>query len=102
MRGQFLMPVLVAMGLLAATSVAADGKGAVTHYQTLPGSTIRDYGAPAFVTKGGVTYQTLPGSTIRDYQAPAFVTQGGVTYQTLPGSSIRDYRQPAYIHRQGR
>lgn len=102
MRSQSLIPVLMAMALLAAAPAAADGKGTVTQYRTLPGSTIRDYGAPALVTKGGVTYQTLPGSTIRDYQAPTFVTQGGVTYQTLPGSSIRDYRQPAYIHKQGR
>ncbi len=99
MRFGSLMPVLAAMALYAATPVFADGKGAVTQYQTLPGSTVRDYRAPAFVTKDGVTYQTLPGSTIRDYRAPSFVTQGNVTYQTLPGSTIRDYLAPAYIRK---
>lgn len=49
-----------------------------------------------------VTYQTLPGSTIRDYRAPTVVTETDkkgnvVTYQTLPNSSFRDYRAPSYV-----
>jgi hypothetical protein len=51
----------------------------------------------AVADDGGTTYQTLPGSSIRDYKAPSYVTKGNTTYQTLPGSSIRDYKAPAYI-----
>lgn len=69
----------------------------VTRYQTLPGTTIRDYSAPTYVTKGNVTYQTLPGTSIRDYGAPSYVTKGDTTYKTLPGSTVRDYRAPMLI-----
>lgn len=81
--------------LEAGVTVAKDKE--VTHYQTLPGTSIRDYSAPSYVTKGNVTYQTLPGTSIRDYGAPSYVTKGNTTYRTLPGSSIRDYRAPVLI-----
>lgn len=76
--------------------------GSKTTYQTLPDSTVRDYRAPAYVTKGNTTYQTLPGSTVRDYRAPAYVTKGSTTYQTLPRSSTRDYSAPSYESGKGK
>jgi hypothetical protein len=45
-------------------------------YQTIPGSSTRDYSAPSFVTKGNTTYRTIPGSSTRDYGAPSYVTKG--------------------------
>ncbi len=88
--------MLVSLSLLAmAGSVAAED--AVVRHQTLPGSSIRDYSAPSYVTKGDTTHRTLPGSSIRDYSAPSYVTKGDTTHQTLPGSSIRDYRAPSYV-----
>ena len=41
--------------------------------------------------------RTLPGSSIRDYRAPSYVTKGDTTYQTLSGSSIRDYSKPTLV-----
>jgi hypothetical protein len=76
-------------------SVAAEDS--IYRHQTLPGSTIRDYSAPSYVTRGDTTHRTLPGSSIRDYSAPSYVTKGDTTHQTLPGTSIRDYRAPSYI-----
>lgn len=91
--------VLFAVAVFAST-VFADGSK--TTYQTMPNSMIRDYRAPAYVTKGNTTYQTLPGSTIRDYRAPTYVTKGNTTYQTLPGSNIRDWRAPSYVTSKGK
>ena len=88
--------VLLGLLLVAVGGVSAKDNG-TTRYQTLPGSTIRDYSAPSYVTKGNVTYQTLPGSSVRDYRAPSYVTKGDTTYKTLPGSTIRDYQAPAYV-----
>jgi hypothetical protein len=56
----------------AASSFA--GEPVFTH-QTRPGSSTRDYGEPAWVTKEGVTYQTKPGSSTRDWTAPTFITK---------------------------
>jgi len=92
--------VLLGFLLLAAGGASAKDNG-TTRYQTLPGSTIRDYSAPSYVTKGNVTYQTLPGSSVRDYRAPSYVTKGDTTYRTLPGSTVRDYQAPAFIRSQG-
>jgi hypothetical protein len=68
----------------------------VVTYQTLPGSTTRDWRAPTKVTEGSFTYQTLPGSTTRDWRAPSWVTKDGLTYQTMPGSTERDWRAPSF------
>lgn len=97
LKGRVLIRCLL-IGIAASPMMSLAGdKGTITHYQTLPGSSVRDYRAPAYVTKGNVTYQTLPGSTTRDYRAPSYVTQGDTTYKTLPGSSVRDFRAPALI-----
>ena len=88
----FLVGVLLPMA--GATPAKDNG---TTRHQTLPGTSIRDYSAPSYVTKGNVTYQTLPGTSIRDYGAPSYVTKGHTTYKTLPGSTIRDYRAPTYV-----
>jgi hypothetical protein len=86
--------VLLVLTVVSSISLAADRK---TTYQTLPGSSTRDYSAPAYVTKGNTTYKTLPGSTTRDDSAPTYVTKGNTTYQTLPGSSTRDYSAASYV-----
>lgn len=88
--------LLLGMAVSPMTALAGS-KWTVTHYQTLPGSSVRDYRAPAYVTKGNVTYQTIPGSTTRDYRAPSYVTKGDTTYKTLPGSSVRDYSAPVIV-----
>lgn len=58
-------------------------------------------GVSAFGAEKQVTYQTLPNSTVRDYRAPAIVSkeQNGkvIIYQTMPGSAVRDYSAPAYV-----
>lgn len=91
--------VLLGVAVLASFATAEESR--IT-YKTMPNSTVRDYRAPAYVTKGNVTYQTLPGTTTRDYRAPTYVTKGNVTYQTLPGSSVRDYRAPVYVNGKGK
>jgi len=94
----FPLAVLMLVSLSSLTmagSVAAEDS--IVRHQTLPGSTIRDYSGPSYVTKGDTTHRTLPGSSIRDYSAPSYVTKGDTTHQTLPGSSIRDYRAPSYV-----
>ncbi len=68
---------IVAALVIAVVANVASANGRMTTYQTLPNSTIRDYRAPAYVTKGGTTYQTLPNSTVRDYTAPAYVSIKG-------------------------
>ena len=54
-------------------------------------------------SSGGTNvYQTLPGTSVRDYSKPGMKVQkstfGGGTnvYQTLPGTSIRDYSKPGW------
>ena len=84
--------VLSVLGVVASMAIADDS---TTTYQTLPNSTVRDYRAPAYVTKGNTTYRTLPGSSARDYSAPSYVKRGDTTFQTLPGPTVRDYRAPS-------
>lgn len=88
--------VLVSRSLLAMAG-SVEAEDSVVRHQTLPGSTVRNYSSPSYVTKGDTTHRTLPGSSIRDYSAPSYVTKGDTTHQTLPGSSIRDYRAPSYV-----
>lgn len=101
MENRILVRTLLIGLLLMAVGGASAKDNGTTRYQTLPGSTIRDYSTPSYVTKGNVTYQTLPGSSMRDYRAPSYVTKGDTTYRTLPGSTVRDYQAPAYIRSQG-
>lgn len=93
---QDCLMALLTMVAIAAPQAAVAAE-ATTRYQTVPGSSTRDYRAPSFVTKGDTTYRTLPGSSTRDYKAPSYVTKGDTTYQTLPGSSTRDYRAPSFV-----
>ena len=72
--------VLFVAVIFSSISLAADRK--IT-YQTLPGSSTRDYSAPAYVTEGDITYRTMPGSTTRDYSAPTYVTKGNTTYKKV-------------------
>ncbi len=88
--------------IVAVASGIAFADDSKTTYQTLPGSSIRDYSAPTYVTEGNTTYQPLLGSSTRDYRAPNYVTNGNTTYQTLPGTSIRNYSAPSYVSRQSK
>ena|SRR3990167_6888880 len=98
MKGTYIMKELViTLLLLGATSfsLATEPKKVIT-FQTVPGRSTRDWGAPARITEGNVTYLTIPGTTTRDWSAPIWVTKDGVTYQTIPGTATRDWGAPSY------
>ena len=54
-----------------------------------------------------VIYETLPGTTVRDYSKPALIVETEPTtrwspervtiYQSIPGTDVRDYSKKAYI-----
>jgi hypothetical protein len=93
-----MIRALLLILLLPAVVIADD---TVEIYQTLPGSTVRDYSAPPQRYQvdelGGntVLHPTLPYTSARDYSRPSAVIDRGVVYPSIPGTGIRDYSKPA-------
>ena len=48
-----------------------------------------------------IIYETLPGTSVRDYSKPGLVIEDdgedSTVYKTLPGMDVRDYSKPGYV-----
>lgn len=97
--------ILALLSLMTVAGVACADETRV--YQTLPGTSIRDYSKPGMVIKenrdGSASgYQTLPGTSIRDFNEPGVKIErdrysgDAKGYQTLPGTDIRDFSKPGF------
>lgn len=72
--------MIVAAIVVTKEAMAADNNGKVYTRQTLPGTSITDWRAPAYISQRSsdgtvTTRQTLPGTNITDWRAPAYVTK---------------------------
>ena len=92
------------MFVMASSSVFAEE---TKIYQTLPGTSIRDYSKPGMVIdddgRGTKTiYKTIPGVDVRDFGESGLIIEdqgdgSSQVYRTLPGMDVRDYSKPGYV-----
>ena len=78
-----------------------------TVYETMPGTSYRDYSKPGVrvdTDRSGavVAYPTMPGTSYRDYSQPGVRVDtdyrgNTVAYPTMPGTSYRDYSKPGVV-----
>ena len=76
--------------------VAAPATADTYLYQTLPGTTVRDFSRPGLAIQGNQIFPTIPGTTVRDYSQQGATIQGPNIYPTIPGTTVRDYSQPGW------